>query len=69
MPIVTQQIYRSANGDRWWLMTDLSSDEKVVRHQANQSSGGQITDLAVAEFLQIGGFGPEFSALRGLLKR
>jgi hypothetical protein len=68
MTVKSQHIYRSANGDRWSLITDPSTDEKIVRHQANQSSGGQITDLEVAEFLDIGGSGPEFAALRDLLK-
>jgi hypothetical protein len=68
MPIFTQHICRSSDGDRWWLITDLSSDKKIVRHQANQSSGGKITDTDVDAFLQIGGSGPEFAALRELLK-
>jgi hypothetical protein len=40
-----------------------------VRHEANQSSGGQATDLDVEDFLDIGGSGPEFSALRELIDK
>jgi hypothetical protein len=68
MPITTQNVYRSANGDRWSLISDSSTGEKIVRHQANQSSGGKITDTDVDAFLQIGGPGPEFAALCELLK-
>jgi hypothetical protein len=67
MPLETQHIYRSANGDRWSLMTDTSSGRKFVRHQANQSSGGHLTDTEVDDFLEIDGSGPEFAALRQLI--
>jgi hypothetical protein len=67
MSLSTQHIYRSANGDRWLLMTDTASGRKFVRHEANQSSGGRITDRNVEDFLDIGGPGPEFAALRELL--
>jgi hypothetical protein len=67
MPLSTQHIYRSANGDRWLLMTDTASGRKFVRHEANQSSGGRVTDTDVEDFLDIGGSGPEFSALRNLI--
>jgi hypothetical protein len=67
MLVKTQHIYRSANGDRWSLITQAAGG-KIVRHQANQTSGGQITDLAVADFVEIGGAGPEFAALQQLLK-
>ena len=69
MSFITQPIYRSANGDRWSLMTDPSSGRKFVRHQANQSSGGHVTDTDVDDFLEIGGSGPEFAALRDLMRQ
>jgi hypothetical protein len=67
MSLSMQHVYRSANGDRWLLMTDTASGSKFVRHEANQSSGGQVTDTDVEDFLDIGGSGPEFSALRNLI--
>lgn len=67
MPVLTRHVYRSANGDRWLLITDTTSGEQIVRHEANQSSGGHATDMGVRDFLDIGGSGPEFAALRGLL--
>jgi hypothetical protein len=67
MSFATQPIYRSANGDRWWLLTDPASGRKLVRHEANQSSGGHVTDTDVDDFLAVGGSGPEFAALRDLI--
>jgi hypothetical protein len=67
MSLSTQHIYRSANGDRRRLMTDTSSWHKFVRHEANQSSGGHVTDTDLEDFLDIDGSGPEFAALRNLL--
>ena len=67
MSLVTRHIYRSANGDHWSLMTDTSSGRKFVRHEANQSSGGHLTDTDVEDFLQVDGSGPEFPALRQLI--
>jgi transaldolase len=42
---VVQEIYRSCNGDRWQLVRD-GSGRRFVRHQANASAGGQVTDTA-----------------------
>ena len=39
----------------------------LVRHIPNPSSGGRISDTAVADFLRTDGPGPEFAALRRLL--
>jgi hypothetical protein len=70
MPLTTKQhIYRSANGDRWWLMTDTALGRKFIRHEANPSSGGHLTDTDIEDFLAVGGSGPEFAALRDLLAR
>jgi hypothetical protein len=69
MPQSAEEIYRSANGDRWTLIRDLNSGRRSVRHEANPSSGGQVTEMDVEAFLSIGGSGPEFAALRRLLGR
>lgn len=60
-------LYRSPNGDRWSLMRDSESTHRFVRHEANPSSGGHITDVALDDFLSMGGSGPEFAALHRLL--
>jgi hypothetical protein len=67
--MVAEEIYRSSNGDRWTLIRDSSSGRLFVRHQANQSSGGRVTDADVEEFLSVAGPGPEYAALRRILDR
>jgi hypothetical protein len=69
MPIISEDIYRSSNGDRWRLITDTSSRQSLVRHDANPTSGGKVTDFGVQEFLSVNGPGPEYAALRDLLRR
>ena len=65
----TDLIYRSQNGDTWHLLREAPSARILVRHTANEWSGGQLTDLPVEDFLSIDGPGPEHQALRGLLAR
>lgn len=60
-------LYRSPNGDHWSLMRDRESGYRFVRHEANPSSGGHVTDIALGDFLSMGGSGPEFAALHHLL--
>jgi hypothetical protein len=62
-------IYTSSNGDTWHLIRDPQSGSEIVRHQANLSSGGKVTDIDVATFLRQAGSGPEFAALRHLLEQ
>jgi hypothetical protein len=64
-----EEFYRSANGDRWILIRNSNSGRPLVRHEANPSSGGQVTETDVEAFLSIGGSGPEFAALHRLLDR
>jgi len=63
MPIRTRQLYESPNGDRWLLARDADSDRVFVRHEANPSSGGHVTDTEVGAFLSRGGNPPEQQAL------
>jgi hypothetical protein len=67
VPANSTDVYRSSNGDRWLLLTDTVSGRRVVRHEPNLASGGQITETPVEEFLSVDGPGPEFEALRRLL--
>jgi hypothetical protein len=57
-----QQLYRSPNGDTWFLARDPATGLGTVRHQANASSGGQVTDLEIGAFLS-GPAHPEQEAL------
>ncbi len=61
-----RELYHSANGDRWYLVLDDTSEKAFVRHEANPASGGQVTDLAVAAFLAAGE-GPEQQELLRLI--
>jgi transglutaminase-like putative cysteine protease len=63
----TETIYASPNGDRWLLIQDTLTSRAFVRHKANESSGGHQTDLSLNEFMQRGGSGPEYAALRHLI--
>jgi hypothetical protein len=60
-------IYGSQSGDRWKLIRDDVSGQTLVRHEANQSSGGHRTDLEVNDFLSQAGPRPEYAALRRLM--
>ena len=62
----TREIYRSSNGDTWQLVREVSANF-LVRHTANLSSGGKVTDLSVEQFLAVNCHGPEHEALRVLL--
>lgn len=59
-------LYRSANGDGWFLERPLNGLPMVV-HEANQASGGKVTRTPAAEFLDFGN-GPEQQALRAALE-
>ena len=56
---VAHDIHCSSNGDRWQLITDTRTGRKVVRHTANHSSGGQVTDSDPDEFLSVQSSVPE----------
>jgi hypothetical protein len=66
MNATSDHIYTSSNGDTWHLIRDPQSGSAVVRHQANLSSGGKVTETDVDTFLRQAGSGPEFAALRRL---
>ncbi|WP_254070633.1 transaldolase [Acidisphaera sp. L21] len=63
----SREIYRSSNGDRWQLIIEPGSGRKLVRHTANTSSGGKVTDTELAEFLSLNGSGPELTELRRMI--
>ncbi len=62
----TRQLYRSPNGDSWFLARDPATGSAFVRHQANAPSGGQVTDIEVGAFLS-GPRNPEQEALLRLI--
>jgi hypothetical protein len=60
-------IYRSSNGDCWRLISDSDTGRRLVWHEPNRASGGQVTEVTVEEFLAVNGPGPEYEALRRIL--
>ena len=66
MPLERRELYSSPNGDRWFLSRDRATGNVFVRHEANVSSGGQLTDIEIAAFLR-GGRNPEHQALLHLI--
>ena len=61
-----RQLYRSPNGDTWFLARDPETGLAFVRHQANAPSGGQVTDIELGAFLS-GPRNPEHDALLRLI--
>jgi hypothetical protein len=62
----TRQLYRSPNGDSWFLVRDPASGSAFVRHQANVPSGGHVTDIELGAFLS-SPQNPEHEALLRLI--
>jgi hypothetical protein len=65
-PTEMRQLYRSPNGDSWFLVRDPATGSAFVRHQANAPSGGQVTDIDLGPFLS-GPGSPEHEALLRLI--
>jgi hypothetical protein len=59
-----EQLYRSPNGDTWCLARSPTTGLAFIRHQANASSGGQVTDIEIATFLS----GPPHPEQEALLR-
>jgi hypothetical protein len=64
--VETRQLYRSPNGDTWFLARDPTTGTAFVRHQANAPSGGQVTNIDLGAFLS-GPGSPEHEALLRLI--
>ena len=60
----TTPIYRSSNGDQWYLVLD--TEGMSGRHQPNAASGGRPSLTDVSAFLSEG-YGPQHEALVRLL--
>ena len=62
-----RELYGSPNGDRWFLSREPATGRVFVRHEANLSSGGQVTDVDIGAFLSRGAHNPEHEALLRLI--
>ena len=67
MAIEARRLYRSPNGDRWHLARDAASGRVFIRHEANEPSGGQVTEIEIGDFLTSGGNGPQHAELLRLI--
>ena len=61
-----RELYRSANGDRWSLVRE-TSERVFIRHEANPASGGRVSELDIAAFLNQSGNAPEKQELLRLI--
>ena len=66
-PLSTTRAYESSSGDTWDLVRDDATDEMRVRHSPNLASGGQSSELALADFLRIEPHSPQHQAVVALL--
>jgi hypothetical protein len=65
--ILTRELYRSSNGDRWCLARDTDSGRVFIIHEPNLSSGGRDTAMELGAFLSRDGLGPEKQELLRLI--
>jgi hypothetical protein len=61
-----RELYRSPNGDSWYLGREPGDGRAFVIYQPNSPSGGRLSHLELGEFLRQGD-GPEQKALLRLI--
>jgi hypothetical protein len=61
-----RELYRSPNGDSWFLGREPQSGNVFIIHQPNAPSGGRLSHIEVGDFLR-DGKGPEQQALLRLI--
>lgn len=61
-----RELYRSPNGDAWFLGREPTTGRTFIIHQPNAPSGGQLSHIEVGEFLRRQN-GPEQHALLRLI--
>jgi hypothetical protein len=59
-------LYRSSNGDVWYLAREASG-RVYVEHEPNAASGGKASRVDVATFLATGPEGPQHQNLLALI--
>lgn len=63
-----RELYRSPNGDSWYLGREPANGDAFVIHQPNGPSGGQLSHIALGAFLEQGSKArPEQRALLRLI--
>jgi hypothetical protein len=61
-----REIYRSPNGDTWFLGREPADGHAFVIYQPNAPTGGKLSHIELGEFLRRGN-GPEQQALLRLI--
>jgi hypothetical protein len=61
-----RELYRSPNGDTWFLGREPANGHAFIIHQPNAPSGGRLSHIEVGVFLREG-TGPEQQALLRLV--
>ena len=61
-----RELYRSPNGDSWFLGREPTTGHAFIIHQPNAPSGGRLSHIELGEFLRSGN-GPEQQALLRLI--
>jgi hypothetical protein len=61
-----RELYRSPNGDCWFLGREPTNGRAFIIHQPNAPSGGKLSHIELTDFLRTGN-GPEQQALLRLI--
>lgn len=62
-----RELYRSPNGDSWYLGREPTNGHAFIIHQPNGPSGGQLSHIELGEFLRDGSDRPQQRALLRLI--
>lgn len=62
-----RELYRSPNGDAWFLGREPANGHAFIIHQPNGPSGGRLSHIDLPTFLAEGARGPEHQALLRLI--
>jgi hypothetical protein len=65
--IERRELYRSANGDAWFLGREPADGRAFIVHQPNAPSGERLTHIELGDFLRRESKGPEQQALLRLI--
>lgn len=67
MSVKSRELYSNPNGDRWLLCHDSDTQSVFIKHEPNVPSGGHISEIDIATFLNRGALNPEHQALLRLI--
>jgi hypothetical protein len=59
-----RELYRSPNGDSWFLGRDPTNGRAFIIHQPNAPSGGKLSHIELSDFLRQGNAPEQLALLR-----